>query len=191
MRSWANASSIAIAAAFAIASLRPGAQEPARFDVGRVATQSELSSWDIDIGIDGAGLPAGRGSVQEGKAIYEQKCSACHGRDGQGKPMDRLAGGQGTLKSDAPVKTIGSYWPHATTVFDYIRRAMPLDKPQSLSADEVYALTAYLLHLNGVVKANAVMNAQTLPKVRMPNAGAFQPDPRPDASNPACERNCQ
>lgn len=105
--------------------------------------------------------------------------------------MDRLAGGQGTLKSDAPVKTIGSYWPHATTVFDYVRRAMPLDKPQTLSADEVYALTAYLLHLNGIVKANAVMNAQTLPKVRMPNAGTFRPDPRPDASNTACERNCQ
>lgn len=191
MRSWANASSAVVAAGFAIASLQIGAQESPRFDVGQVTTQSELSSWDIDIGIDGTGLPSGRGSVQEGKAIYDQKCLACHGREGQGKPMDRLAGGQGTLKSDAPVKTIGSYWPHATTVFDYVRRAMPLDKPQSLSADEVYALTAYLLHLNGIVEANAVMNAQTLHKVRMPNAGAFRPDPRPDASNTACERNCQ
>jgi S-disulfanyl-L-cysteine oxidoreductase SoxD len=191
MHSWANASSVVVAAGFAIASPQMGAQDSPRFDVGQVATQSELSSWDIDIGIDGTGLPSGRGSVQEGKAIYEQKCLACHGLEGQGKPMDRLAGGQGTLKSDAPIKTIGSYWPRATTVFDYVRRAMPLDKPQSLSADEVYALTAYLLHLNGIVKANAVMNAQTLPKVRMPNSSAFRPDPRPDTSNTACERNCQ
>jgi cytochrome c len=166
------------------------AQEPARFEVGQAATETDLSRWDIDIGIDGAGLPAGRGSVEEGKAIYEQKCMACHGAEGQGKPMDRLAGGEGTLESTAPVKTIGSYWPHATTVFDYIRRAMPLDKPQSLSANEVYALTAYLLHLNGIVKANTVMNAQTLPGVRMPNAASFRADPRPDTSNTACERNC-
>jgi S-disulfanyl-L-cysteine oxidoreductase SoxD len=167
-----------------------GAQESTRFEVGQPATEADLSPWDIDIGIDGAGLPAGRGSVQDGKAIYEQKCLACHGVEGQGKPMDRLAGGKGTLKSAVPVKTIGSYWPHATTVFDYVRRAMPLDKPQSLAANEVYALTAYLLHLNGIVKANSVMNAQTLPRVRMPNAAAFRPDPRPDTANSACERNC-
>src|SRR3970282_463289 len=132
--------------------------------------ESELSRWDIDIATNGAGLPAGRGSVHEGNAIYDAKCLACHGRDGQGKPMDRLAGGQGTLKSAAPVKTIGSYWPYATTVFDYVRRAMPLDKPQSLTADEVYALTAYLLHLNGIVSAEGVMDAQKLSRVRMPNA---------------------
>jgi cytochrome c len=166
------------------------AQEVGRFKVGQVVTESELVAWDIDIGVDGAGLPPGRGSVQEGKAIYEEKCLACHGREGQGGPMDRLAGGQGTLKSAAPIKTIGSYWPHATTVFDYVRRAMPLDKPQSLTADEVYALTAYLLHLNRIVGAHAVMDAKTLPKIRMPNVNALRPDPRPDASNTACERDC-
>ena len=105
--------------------------------------------------------------------------------------MDRLAGGQGTLKSAMPVKTIGSYWPYATTVFDYVRRAMPLDNPQSLSAGEVYALTAYLLHLNGIVGSDAIMNAQTLPKVRMPNQAAFHPDPRPDVSNSPCQTDCQ
>jgi cytochrome c len=105
--------------------------------------------------------------------------------------MDPLAGGHGALTSATPIKTIGSYWPYATTVFDYVRRAMPLDRPQSLSANEVYAVTAYLLHLNGVVGANATMDAKTLPKVRMPNLRAFRPDPRPDVTNSACERDCQ
>lgn len=193
MRSFANALLAAAAAVtFCAIDARPAsAQEIHRFDIGQVVTESELSRWDIDIAIDGAGLPAGRGSVQEGKAIYDAKCLACHGRDGQGKPMDRLAGGQGTLQSAAPVKTIGSYWPYATTVFDYVRRAMPLDKPQSLTADEVYALTAYLLHLNGIVSADGMMDAQKLARVRMPNASAFRTDPRPDVSNTACERDCR
>lgn len=167
------------------------AEEARRFHLGQVVTESELSPWNIDIAIDGTGIPDGRGSVQQGKTLYESKCLQCHGANGQGQPMDRLAGGQGTLDSNAPVKTIGSYWPYATTVFDYVRRAMPLDKPQSLSPNEVYALTAYLLHLNGIVEANAVMDARTLPKVRMPNVDAFRRDPRPDVSNAACERDCQ
>jgi S-disulfanyl-L-cysteine oxidoreductase SoxD len=193
MRSYANALlSAAAAATFCAIDARPASgQEIHRFDIGQVVTESEFSRWDIDIAIDGAGLPAGRGSVQEGKEIYDTKCLACHGRDGQGKPMDRLAGGQGTLKSAAPVKTIGSYWPYATTVFDYVRRAMPLDNPQSLTADEVYALTAYLLHLNGIVSADGVMDAQKLSRVRMPNESAFRADPRPDVSNTACERDCR
>jgi S-disulfanyl-L-cysteine oxidoreductase SoxD len=192
MRSFANALLWAAAAVAFYALVRPAsAQEIHRFNIGRVVTESELSRWDIDIAIDGAGLPAGRGSVLEGKAVYDAKCLACHGRDGQGKPMDRLAGGQGTLKSAAPAKTIGSYWPFATTVFDYVRRAMPLDKPQSLTADEVYALTAYLLHLNGIVSADSVMDAQKLSRVRMPNARAFRADPRPDVRNTACERDCR
>jgi S-disulfanyl-L-cysteine oxidoreductase SoxD len=192
MRSFARNASLATIAMAILALDGSGAaaQEVGRFEVGQVVTESELVAWDIDIGVDGAGLPPGRGSVQEGKAIYEAKCLACHGREGQGGPLDRLAGGQGTLKSAAPIKTIGSYWPHATTVFDYVRRAMPLDEPQSLTADEVYALTAYLLHLNRIVGADAVMDAKTLPKIRMPNVNALRPDPRPDASNTACERDC-
>lgn len=171
-------------------SLLANAQDPSRFDIGAVITDSDLAPWNIDVGVDGSGLPEGQGSVREGEAIYEAKCAACHGQNGQGQPMDRLAGGQGTLTSSAPVKTIGSYWPYATTLFDYVRRAMPLDRPQSLSSNEIYALTAYLLHLNNIVGANAVMDARTLPKARMPNADAFRPDPRPDTSNTACERAC-
>lgn len=166
-------------------------QDGKRLDLGQPVREAELKSWNIDIGTDGAGLPPGQGSALAGKAIFEAKCIACHGVEGQGQPMDRLAGGQGTLKSVNPVKTIGSYWPYATTIFDYVRRAMPLDRPQSLSADEVYALTAYLLHLNGIVGRDSIMDAQSLPKVRMPNRAAFRPDPRPDVSNAACRSDCR
>jgi cytochrome c len=108
-----------------------------------------------------------------GAAVYEQKCQACHGAKGAGQPNDRLVGGQGTLASKTPVKTIGSYWPYATTVFDYVRRAMPYQQPQSLSNDEIYAITAYLLHMNGIIGERDEMNAQTLAKVRMPNRDNF------------------
>jgi S-disulfanyl-L-cysteine oxidoreductase SoxD len=167
------------------------AQEESGFNIGRPVSEPELESWNIDITPDGTGLPRGQGSVQQGKSVYEAKCIACHGAEGQGSPMDRLAGGQNTLTSANPVKTIGSYWPHATTIFDYVRRAMPLDKPQSLSADELYAVTAYLLQLNGLIEAGAVMDAQSLPKVQMPNRAAFRTDPRPDVSNSACRTDCK
>jgi cytochrome c len=115
----------------------------------------------------------GKGTPVTGAAVYEQKCQACHGAKGAGQPNDRLVGGQGTLASKAPVRTIGSYWPYATTVFDYVRRSMPYIQPQSLSDDEVYAVTAYLLNLNGIIGENDEMNAQTLPKVKMPNQPNF------------------
>jgi cytochrome c len=113
--------------------------------------------------------------------VFAQKCAACHGRTGVEGPMDRLVGGQGTLKTDRPIKTVGSYWPYATTLFDYIRRAMPFTAPQSLTPDEVYSLVAWLLYQNGIVAKNAAMDARTLPAVRMPNRDGFMPDQQPDA----------
>jgi S-disulfanyl-L-cysteine oxidoreductase SoxD len=142
-------------------------------DLGRVATATEIAAWDISIPPDGSGLPPGRGTAVTGAAVYEQKCQSCHGAKGVGQPNDRLVGGQGTLATPGPVKTIGSYWPYATTVFDYVRRAMPYVQPQSLSNDEVYALTAYLLHQNGIIGEGDEMNAQTLAKVNMPNRDNF------------------
>src|SRR5438874_6299656 len=142
-------------------------------NLGRVATPAQIAGWDISVGPDGIGLPAGSGTALKGAAVYEQKCQACHGAKGAGQPNDRLAGGHSTLASKTPVRTLGSYWPYATTVFDYVRRAMPYTQPQSLSDDEVYAVTAYLLQLNGIIGEADEMNAQTLPKVTMPNRGNF------------------
>ena len=142
-------------------------------NLGRAATPAETAGWDISIPPDGAGLPSGSGTALAGAAVYEQKCQSCHGPKGAGQPNDRLVGGQGTLASKTPVKTIGSYWPYATTVFDYVRRAMPYQQPQSLSNDEMYAITAYLLHMNGIIGERDEMNAQALAKVRMPNRDNF------------------
>ncbi len=141
--------------------------------LGVPATADQVESADISIGPDGAGLPPGSGTPAQGEAIYSTKCIACHGLQGAGTVNDRLVGGQGTLTSPAPIKTIGSYWPYATTVFDYVRRAMPYPAPHSLTDPEVYAITAYLLSLNGVIGKDAVMDAKTLPQVRMPNRGNF------------------
>ncbi|KQP22705.1 c-type cytochrome [Pseudorhodoferax sp. Leaf267] len=156
------------------------------YGLGRPATPAAIAAWDIDVAPDGAGLPNGRGSVTAGQAVYAAQCAACHGAQGEGKPADALVGGQGTLATPKPIKTIGSFWPHATTVFDFIRRAMPYQAPQSLSADEVYAVTAYLLHLNGIVPADAVLDATTLPQVRMPNRDGFIADARPDTASTPC-----
>jgi mono/diheme cytochrome c family protein len=157
-----------------------GAAFAEQLGLGSAPDPALVRAWDIDVTPDGVGLPEGRGSVADGKRVYAQKCAACHGSDGQGGPMDRLAGGQGSLASPKPVKTIGSYWPYATTLFDYVRRAMPFNAPQTLSNDEVYAVTAYLLQLNGIVPADATLDAATLAAVRMPNRNGFVPDPRPD-----------
>jgi cytochrome c len=142
-------------------------------NLGRPATTAQIAGWDISVGPDGSGLPPGSGTAAKGALVYEQKCQACHGAKGAGQPNDRLVGGHGTLASKTPVRTIGSYWPYATTVFDYVRRAMPYLQPQSLSDDEVYAVTAYLLNLNGVIGDTDEMNARTLPQVRMPNRDSF------------------
>jgi len=145
-------------------------------NLGRPATPEELASWDISIAPDGAGLPPGRGSPRQGEAVYVAKCLACHGEKGAGKPNDALVGGRGTLAGDqAPIKTVGSFWPYATTLFDYVRRAMPLNESKSLSNDEVYAVVAYILLLNGIIGETEMIDAQALAKVRMPNADGFTP----------------
>jgi cytochrome c len=145
-------------------------------DLGRPASPEEVAVWDISIGPDGAGLPSGNGSPQQGEAVYVAKCLPCHGEKGSGKPNDQLVGGLGTLTGDQPaVKTVGSFWPYATTLFDYVRRAMPFNAPRSLSDDEVYALCAYILQLNGIIGEGTIMNAQTLAKVQMPNRDGFVP----------------
>lgn len=151
----------------------PAGAAPPSPNLGRPATPAEVAGWDIDIPPDGSGLPPGSGTPAQGALVYRQKCQACHGESGAGGPNDRLVGGQGTLAGSSPVRTIGSYWPYATTLFDYIRRAMPYPQPQSLSDAEVYALSAYLLHLNGLIGAEEVMDATTLPQVRMPNRDQF------------------
>src|SRR5882724_11754358 len=142
-------------------------------NLGRPAMAAEITGWDISVAPDGAGLPPGGGTALKGAAVYEQKCQACHGAKGAGQPNDRLVGGHGTLASKTPVRTVGSYWPYATTIFDYVRRSMPYVQPQSLTNDEVYALTAYLLNLNGVIGDTDEMNARTLPTVKMPNRDSF------------------
>jgi cytochrome c len=141
--------------------------------LGQTISAEDLAPWDISIQPDGAGLPAGSGTAATGAQIYAIKCIACHGEKGAGQPNDRLVGGQGTLTELAQVRTIGSFWPTATTVFDYIRRAMPFQEPESLTNDEVYALTAYLLALNGIIDESDEMNARTLARVRMPNRDGF------------------
>ena len=164
----------------AIAAPAPAA-EPPPYGLGRPATPQEIAGWNIDVRADGQGLPPGQGSVGQGRALYAEKCAACHGAKGEGKPMDALVGGAGSLASANPVRTVGSYWPYATTLFDFIRRAMPFNAPQSLTADEVYAVSAYVLYLNRIVPETAVLDARALPRVRMPNRNGFtSPDPRPD-----------
>jgi S-disulfanyl-L-cysteine oxidoreductase SoxD len=155
------------------------------FGIGQPATDEEIAGWDIDVAADGTGLPPGSGGVAQGKELYDRLGAACHGAMGEGgEGGPPLVGGIGSLHTDAPVKTVGSYWPFAPTLFDYIRRAMPADNPQSLTPDEVYALCAYLLYLNGIVPEDAVMDARSLPQIVMPNhAGFTSPDPRPDVFN--------
>ncbi len=152
-------------------STRPAA--PKGPSLGVPAGAADIAAMDVSIGPDGAGLPPGSGTATQGAEVYKTKCIACHGPEGANGVNDRLVGGQGTLTSAAPVKTIGSYWPYATTVFDYVRRAMPYPAPHSLTDAETYAVTAYLLHLNGVIAADEVMDATSLPKVKMPNRSGF------------------
>jgi S-disulfanyl-L-cysteine oxidoreductase SoxD len=150
-------------------------------NLGQPATPQEIAPWDISIPPAGTGLPRGSSTAVRGEALYNTRCAACHGVKGAGNPNEPpspvsatpLAGGQGTLATDHPMQTVGSYWPYATTLFDYIRRAMPWGAPKSLTDEDVYSLTAYILNLNGIIGENEVINAETLPKIEMPNRTGF------------------
>ena len=164
---------IALAAAFCAFSSAAFAADVPVPHFGQPADPARIQAWSISILPDGTNLPPGKGSVAEGLAIYGEKCVMCHGVNGEGKPADRLTGGIGTLTSPAPVKTVASYWPYATTLFDYIRRAMPVNHPRTLNDHEVYSLVAYILSVDGIVKKDAVLDAKSLPKIKMPNRDGF------------------
>ena len=169
------------------------AAEPGHFGYGTVPTPEQIAGWDIDIrGDDGAGLPPGKGDVTRGEEVYAEQCAACHGTFGEGEGrFPKLAGGKGTLRDDRPEPTVGSYWPFAPTLFDYINRAMPMPTPHTLSSDDVYALTAYILNLNNIVPNDFVADRASLPNVRMPNRDNFiWTDPRPDTKATACMSAC-
>jgi cytochrome c len=161
--------------------------------IGEAASREEISRWDIDIRPDGKGLPEGHGSVEQGEIIYADRCASCHGDFGEGSgnyPV--LVGGDANdlVTGERPEKTIGSFWPYAPTLFDYIRRAMPFGEAQSLSADETYALTAYLLAMNEVIAEDSVLDARSLTAIRMPNANGFYFSTEPDVVNKPCMRDC-
>jgi mono/diheme cytochrome c family protein len=156
--------------------------------LGRTATPAEIGAWGAIIGPNGEGLPEGRATAAEGKALYEQRCARCHGVSGNEGPDDRLVGGRGTLATNQPQKTVGSYWPKAPTLWDYVNRAMPFDQPGLLTSDEVYGIVAYVLYLNDIIGEQDPIDAGTLPAVEMPNRGGFVPDPRPDIGDAALTR---
>jgi len=160
---------------------------------GKPISESDLAAWNIDIRTpDGQGLPAGRGSVSQGQQVYTAKCAACHGADAKGGPVyGTMVGGIGSFKGAPRVLTPGSMYPYAPILFDYVRRSMPMDRPQSLSANEVYALSAYILNLNGLVPADAVMDPTSLPRVQMPNRDGFRIDDRPDTRAVRCMTDCK
>jgi S-disulfanyl-L-cysteine oxidoreductase SoxD len=182
---------VLLAAAFA-GSAAAAAAEAGHYGYGRAPTPQELAGWDIDVRPDGAGLPPGSGSVEQGGEVYAAQCAGCHGTFGEGSGrFPTLAGGEATLTKDRPDKTVGSYWPFVTTLFDYINRAQPYSAPHSLSANDVYAVAAYVLNLNNIVGNNFVADPNTLPKVNMPNRDRFiWKDPRPDTSATECMKNC-
>lgn len=160
------------------------AQSP-KYGVGRPPVQDEIRSLGVAIAPDGGGLPEGSGTVAAGREVYTAHCARCHGANAEGGIAAALTGGQGSLATAKPVKTVGSFWPYSTTVWDYVNRAMPFDRPGVLKAGEVYAVVAYVLNINGIIRNDEVMDARSLPKVKMPNRDGFVGDPRPDVGNGA------
>lgn len=188
-----SAGAAAIAAILSVAFAASAATNHT-YPFGSPASKQIVESWNDDVnGLTGAGLPPGSGTVSQGQVVYEQRCAVCHGDFGEGVARyPVLAGGQGTLTSGRPVKTVGSYWPYAPTLFDYIRRAMPFPAPGTLTNDQVYGIVAYILNLNNIVPSNAVMNAHTLAAVKMPNRNGFLNEHlKPDVHAVACMKNCK
>jgi S-disulfanyl-L-cysteine oxidoreductase SoxD len=182
---------------FVLGSHPAAADSALRYGFGKPASAVEIAGWDIDVRPDGRGLPDGHGSVADGQRIYDEKCASCHGTFGESTDYIAIAGGIGTLGSDQPMRTTGSKLNYATTLFDYIRRAMPFNAPKSLSNDEVYALTAYVLNLNDVLPADAVLDRRSILAVRMPNRDGFttrhglmRVAGAPDTHATACMTNC-
>jgi cytochrome c len=167
-----------LALALALTVSAPAAAEAPK--VGRPALPEEIAAWDIDVRPDGKGLPKGAGTVRQGEAVFQERCAFCHGEFGEGiGRWPELAGGQGSLTAERPIKTIGSYWPYASTVFDFVRRAMPFGNAQSLTVDETYAVVAYLLNLNDILAdPDFELNERSLATIRLPNAGGFYDDDR-------------
>ena len=167
-----------VAIGFLAAFLLP-AQSP-KYGVGRQPTDPDLRTLGITVAPDGKGLPEGSGTAVEGRVLFAQRCTKCHGEKGEGDVGPALVGGRGTLAAAKPRKTVGSFWPYATTLWDYIHRAMPFNEPGALNPSQVYAAAAYILYLNEIVGEKEVLNAKTLAKIRMPNRDGFVADPRPD-----------
>ena len=170
--------------------------ENRKYNIGKLATKTEVAGWDIDVRPDGVGAPKGSGNAIDGEEIYVNRCAACHGDFGEG--VDRwpvLVGGEGTLASHDPEKTTGSYWPYASTIFDYVYRSMPFGEAQTLTHDETYKLVAYLLNMNEIIDEDFVLSDKNIGKIKMPNASGFLlPDPRPDVTKykdgQPCMKNC-
>ena len=169
-----------------------GAVLAGEFGLGRAPLAGEIAAWDIDVRRDGTGLPKGSGAVASGEEIFLEKCAACHGEFGEGtKRWPSLVGGDDTLASGAPVKTVGSFWPYATTLYDYIFRTMPFGEAQSLRPDEVYGLVAFILNANGIIEDDAVLDETNLAAVKMPNRDGFIADTRPLHPAQRCMRKCK
>ena len=151
-----------------------------RLEIGRIVTQRDTLGKDTFVTPDGKGLPAGRGTAMEGKQLFERRCGRCHGSRGEGADDQAVAGGIGSLATPKELRTVGSFWPHAPGVWDYVNRAMPFNQPGTLTADQVYSVVAYMLYLNKLIDEKVEMNATTLPLVKMPNRDGFVKDPRPD-----------
>lgn len=168
------------------------AAELPHFGIGTPATPAQVAGWAIGVRPDGQGLPPGKGSVADGDEIYATQCAACHGTFGEANGRYPRIAGNGKLTGERPEETVGSFWPYATTLYDYINRAMPFPAPRSLSADQVYAVTAYVLNLNNLVDDSFVADKDSLPKLKMPNRDGFiWKDPRPDTHDVACMTNCR